>query len=86
MIPVSAEPKIIELRFTYKKDNGDVWVLNLDDVPVDRAVIRDRQLVYLGPGGVGGNHRHPRAASGLSALEIWFLSGRTKPVINTKKR
>ncbi len=59
------KPKITKLNFTYKRDDGDVWVLNLDDVPIDKNLIKDQQIVYFGPESVGGNHKHPRVE--------WFI-------------
>jgi uncharacterized RmlC-like cupin family protein len=58
-------PHITNLNYTYKKPDTDVWVLNTDDIPVDEALIKDKQLVHLAPGSVGGNHRHPRTE--------WFI-------------
>lgn len=51
---------------TYRKETVDVWVLNFDDIPVDAKLIYDRQIVQLGPGSVGGNHKHPRTE--------WFVA------------
>lgn len=69
------QPKITPLHFTYKKPNTDVWVLNFDDIPVDVSLVRDRQIVNLGPGSVGGNHTHPRTEwfVGLGALVFVWL-------------
>lgn len=55
----------IPFQPTYKKTDSDIWILNIDDVPVDVNLINDQQIVYLGPKAVGGNHAHPRTE--------WFI-------------
>lgn len=55
-----------KLAFTYKKEDSDVWVLNFEDIPVDKSKIRDQQIVHLAPGSIGGNHKHPRTE--------WFVA------------
>lgn len=60
------QPMFSEIDFTYKKVGVDVSVLNFDDIPVQKKKIMDRQIVQLGPGAVGGNHRHPRIE--------WFIA------------
>lgn len=61
-----SEPQIIPLEYSYKKDNNNLWVLNLDDLPIDKDVIKDSQIVHFSPGAVGGNHKHPRTE--------WFIA------------
>jgi uncharacterized RmlC-like cupin family protein len=60
------EPKITKLNYTYKKEGADVWVLNSDDIPIDKDKIKDQQIVHLAPQSVGGNHKHPRIE--------WFIA------------
>ena len=55
-----SSPQFIDLNFTYKKPESDVWVLNFDDIPVEKELIKDQQIAHLAPGSIGGNHRHPR--------------------------
>jgi hypothetical protein len=52
-------PKIITLDYSYKKPGADVWVLNIDDIPVDKSLIKDQQIVHFAPNAIGGNHKHP---------------------------
>ena len=68
-------PKITNLNYTYKKPDTDVWVLNFDDIPVPLAHVKDRQIVHLAPGSVGGNHTHPRTEwfIGVGDLELIWL-------------
>jgi len=54
------QPTITKLDYTYKKTGSDVWVLNEDDIPIDAAQIKDRQIVHLAPKSIGGNHKHER--------------------------
>lgn len=58
-------PEITHLDFTYKKPGTEVWVLNSDDIPVDKSLIKDQQIIRLAPGSFGGNHKHPRVE--------WFI-------------
>jgi hypothetical protein len=69
------KPVITSLNFTYKKEGTDVWVLNTDDIPVDKSLVKDQQIVHLGAGGVGGNHKHPRREwfIGLGPLELHWI-------------
>lgn len=53
-------PKITKLNYTYKKETGDVFVLNTDDIPVNKELIKDTQIVNIGPGVIAGNHKHSR--------------------------
>lgn len=59
-------PTIIDLNYTYKKQDSDVWVLNIDDIPIDKSMMKDQQIVHLAPQSVGGNHKHPRTE--------WFVA------------
>lgn len=67
--------KITPLEFTYKKPDTDVWVLNTDDIPLEKTQVKDQQIVHLGPGSVGGNHKHPRIEwfIALGDLELLWL-------------
>ena len=55
------KPKIIELDYTYKKEGQEVWVLDLDDVPIDKSLVADQRIVHLAPKSLGGNHKHQRS-------------------------
>ena len=70
-------PQFINLQYSYKKPDTDVWVLNWDDIPVDPELIKDRQIVHLGPGAVGGNHKHPRTEwfVGIGELLLIWIDG-----------
>lgn len=59
------EPQVTKLDFSYTKENGKVWVINKQDIPIDVDRIQDEQIVYFSPGSVGGNHAHPRTE--------WFI-------------
>lgn len=55
------EPIKTAIDYSYKKSESKVWILNFDDIPLPRNVeVKDRQVVRLAPGSVGGNHKHPR--------------------------
>ena len=58
-------PKIQSLNYTYNKSDTGVWVLNTDDIPVNKEEIKDIQLVHFAPGAVGGNHKH--------SCREWFI-------------
>lgn len=58
-------PKFTKLDYSYKKENIDLWKLNLDDIPVDKDRIKVREIIHFPPGSVGGNHKHPRTE--------WFI-------------
>lgn len=81
---MNKKPKITKLNFTYKKDNTDVWVLNTDDIPVDKTLIKDQQIVYFGPNSFGGNHTHPRVEWLIGIGDLIFVwldeNGRKKEV------
>lgn len=68
-------PVITQLNYTYKKPDTDVWVLNSDDIPVKKSLLKDQQIVHLAPGSVGGNHKHPRTEwfIGIGELEFVWL-------------
>lgn len=66
-------PTITELKYTYKKPDTDVWVLNTDDIPVNKALIQDQQLIHLAPGSVGGNHSHPRTEWFVGIGDLVFV-------------
>jgi uncharacterized RmlC-like cupin family protein len=68
-------PIVTELNYTYKKPNTEVWVLNTDDIPIEKTRIKDQQVVYLGPQTVAGNHKHQRTEwfIAMGDLEIIWL-------------
>lgn len=69
------KPTITKINYTYKKPDTDIWVLNTDDIPVDKSFVKDQQIVHLAPQSVGGNHKHPRTEwfVGIGELEfIWI--------------
>lgn len=61
-----SSPLITALQPTYRKADSDIWVLNIEDIPVPTEPVNDRQLVHLSPGNIGGNHSHPRTE--------WFVA------------
>lgn len=67
------KPEIINLNYTYKKDGQDVWVLNLDDIPVEKEKIVDQQIVHLAPESIGGNHKHPRTEWFVGIGDLVFV-------------
>lgn len=67
------KPTIIKLNYTYKKPDTEVWVLNTDDIPVDKSKIKDQQIVHLAPKSVGGNHKHPRTEWFIGIGELFFI-------------
>lgn len=66
------KPKITKIRFTYKREDSDIWVLNKKDIPVDEEKIKDEQIVYIAPGNSGGNHKHPRTEWFIAIGELTF--------------
>lgn len=60
------EPLFLSLPFSYKKPDTEVWVFNNNVLPFPSRKIKDQQLIILGPGAVGGNHKHPRTE--------WFIA------------
>lgn len=60
------DPVILPLPFSYKKPESDVWVFNTTSLPIPSRKIKDQQMIILGSGAVGGNHRHPRTE--------WFMA------------
>lgn len=67
------KPVIQSLNYTYKKPDSNVWVLNTDDIPVDKELIHDVQLVHLAPGSAGGNHQHSRREWFIGIGDIIFI-------------
>lgn len=67
------QPIITKLRYTYKKPESEVWVLNTDDIPIDATLINDQQIVHLAPGSVGGNHKHPRTEWFIGVGDLDFV-------------
>jgi hypothetical protein len=53
------QPIITTISYTYKKQESPVFVLNTDDIPVSKEIVRDMQIIQFGPGSIGGNHFHP---------------------------
>lgn len=72
------KPKITKLKFTYKREDSDIWVLNKKDIPVDDEKIKDEQIVHIAPGNSGGNHKHPRIEwfIGIGELEFYWLDAK----------
>jgi len=68
-----------EFEPTYTKENG-VWVVNIDKMGEDLPfVVIERNMVYLPPGGIGGNHKHPR-------IEAFVGFGETLTLLWTDER
>lgn len=67
------KPKITEITYTYKKPNTEVWVLNTKDIPIKPSLIKDQQIIRLGPLCVGGNHTHPRIEWFIAFGELEFI-------------
>ena len=59
-------PIFVPLPFSYKHPNSEVWVFNTTSLPIPSRKIKDQQMIVLGPGAVGGNHKHPRTE--------WFIA------------
>lgn len=66
-------PEIITLDYSYKKPGSDVWVLNVDDIPVDTSAIKDQQIVHFAPEAIGGNHKHPRTEWFVGIGDLVFI-------------
>lgn len=66
-------PTITDLNYTYKRPVVDFWVLNTDDIPVEKELVSDQQLVHLAPGSVGGNHFHPRTEWFVGIGDLVFV-------------
>lgn len=66
-------PTISQLNYSYKKPDANVWVLNLDDIPIAKSKINDQQIVHLTPLSVGGNHKHPRTEWFIGIGELYFV-------------
>lgn len=67
------KPIITNLNYTYKKPESEVWVLNTDDIPVQKEIIKDQQIVHLAPLSVGGNHKHPRTEWFIGIGDLYFV-------------
>jgi len=69
------QPKILNLNYSYKKHETEVWVLNIDDIPIDKHKIKNQQIVHLAPQSIGGNHKHSRTEwfIGIGDLVIIWL-------------
>ena len=65
--------KIEPLHYSYIKPDGGIWVLNYDDIPVNKEFVQDEQLVHFAPGSVGGNHRHPRREWFIGIGDLVFI-------------
>jgi len=66
-------PEFTNLNCTYKKPDTEVWVLNMDDIPVSKDLIKDQQIVYLAPQSIGGNHKHPRTEWFIGVGDLVFV-------------
>ncbi|NCS97150.1 MAG: cupin domain-containing protein [Candidatus Pacebacteria bacterium] len=60
------EPKITKINYSYQRQEPKVWVLNTDDLPIEKKRIKDQQIVLFDPGSYAGNHSHPRTE--------WFVT------------
>lgn len=65
-----------EISPTYKKFAGDLWSLDLNQLPLPKNFkIKERSIVYLAPKIIAGNHHHPRTeiflGLGSSLKLIW---------------
>ncbi len=68
-----SNPIITHIDYTYKKTNSEIWVLNIDDIPVDSTRVHDRQIVRLGPLSIAGNHKHPRTEWFIGLGDLIFI-------------
>jgi len=68
-----ASPEIVNLNITPREQGSSKWALNFDSVPIDWDNIKDKRIVYLGPGLVGGNHRHPRTEWFIGMGDLVFV-------------
>lgn len=69
------QPIITLLDYSYQKSETGLWVLNADDIPVDKGLIKDQQIVHFQPLAIGGNHKHPRTEwfIGIGNLIFYWL-------------
>ena len=67
-----SSPKFKKLDYSYKRENIDLWKLNLDDIPVDKDEIKVSEIIHFPPGGLGGNHKHPRTEWFIGIGELVF--------------
>ncbi|QQS38392.1 hypothetical protein IPM62_03330 [Candidatus Woesebacteria bacterium] len=68
-----SSPTILNLNYTYKKPDTDVWVLNTEDIPIDKKLIKDMQIIHLAPKSIGGNHKHPRIEWFIGIGDLTFV-------------
>ena len=66
-------PQFTTLNYTYNKPDTDVWVLNTTDIPVEKSLIKDEQIVHLAPKSIGGNHKHPRTEWFIGIGDLLFV-------------
>jgi uncharacterized RmlC-like cupin family protein len=67
------KPKITKLNFSYEGKDSKIWVLNSDDIPLDKSLIKDQQIIHLFPGGFGGNHKHQRTEWFIGLGNLLFI-------------
>lgn len=67
------KPKITKLNFSYERKESNIWVLNSDDIPLNKDIIKDQQIIHLSPGGFGGNHKHPRTEWFIGLGNLLFI-------------
>jgi 8-oxo-dGTP diphosphatase len=74
------QPKITKLNYTYKRDDTDLWVLNTNDLPINKDLIKDQQIIHFAPKSFGGNHSHPRTEwfIGIGDLTLIWLDQNDK--------
>ncbi len=66
----------VVLKPRYKKENG-LWVIDIDKVKVPFK-IEERSVIYIPPGQLGGNHKHPRKEAFIGigeGLELIYKEG-----------
>ena len=66
-------PEIRILKYSYKKPATNVWVLNTDDIPLNKEIIKDQQIVHLAPNSIAGNHKHPRTEWFIGIGDLVFI-------------
>jgi len=74
--------KQIPITPTYKRENG-LWVLDIDKIKIPFD-IKERSVVNIPPGQIGGNHKHPRQEAFIGVGEglelVWKQSDKTESV------